>query len=488
MNWQLVLFCILLPRCVLSSVLHSTSSTIDSICANVVFSITLLNRHELVKLVNKAECGDYQLLGEDVLRASHRGDHYCYSQVSPVLCESRYTPIKAQPNCEHIKSKFMTIVQGCIEDGSPGKHESNCSGLNTETLTITDPFVFCKLAFTTADGTTRVSFNHNEVDDCQALSESYNHCQNVGNAFNHPRFCIDGGFQGYCNSRIQRVHDDVYNELCRNVVVPFVFSMMDDGYQNVSSSFCRNADDSLEQQLLAKRDALMNRSQELVDTLDSEEGFVSWERDMEGKLKSLGTNLEQLVNLFNLASTYTYNFLGMPYCYDSLVRHEAEEALKLCDDLVSSANALPSSANDMTSLITRIDPVLSFDKRLQEAIIHLKHFYSLLTSGAHSTILGSQYYRPLDHHIFMRAQRSLSQVRSVMAKRLSVIGDFLSSHVSLLYDADKEHRVHESASELRSLATLHESQLQWLLRSRGKRTGRAISRSVQSQHSTKDNA
>ncbi|ORM40525.1 uncharacterized protein BXIN_2043 [Babesia sp. Xinjiang] len=473
-----ILLALLSPKYSLATLLQSVSSTIDTICNNVVFSITLLNKQELLKLINKSRCNDYWLLGENVLASSQRGERYCYTQVAPVLCESKYTPIKPQPNCEHIKSKFMTIVNACTQEGPLERRDCNCAGLNMETLTITDPLVFCKLGFVSSDGDVRVSFKHNEVDDCQALAESYNHCQNMGNAFNHPRFCVDGGFQGYCNSRIQRIHDETYNEICRNVVLPFVFSVIDGGYQNVSSSVCKNSNETIETDLLKQRDALMSRSQALLDTLDSESGYLSWERDMEGKLHSITSNLEELVNMFNLSSRYTYNFLGLPYNFDNLVRSDAAKALKLCDDLVARANGLPTAVEDMTSLITKIDPLLVLDKKIQEAYIHLKHFYSLITSGAHSTILGSQYYRPLNRNIFLSARKSLSEVREVVSSRLSSIGNFLASHVGTLTDPNRERRVRESASELKFLASLHESQLQWFMRRRGKRSDRAVSRSL----------
>eukprot|EP00371_Babesia_bovis_P002023 XP_001610670.1 hypothetical protein [Babesia bovis T2Bo] len=447
--------------------------------------MTLLSQPELVKLVNKTECGDYALLGEDVLRSAHRVERYCYSQLSPILCESRYIPMTGHPNCEHIKSKFLSIIGACTQRDELSGRDVNCSGFNLETVSISDPLVFCKMSYISSSDSSgssvggRVSFKHNELEECQALCESYNSCQGLAKSFNHPRFCIDGGFQGYCTSRIQRIHDDSYITLCRNVVLPFVFANMGDGYQNLSMSMCQNSDASIEGSLLGHRDFLMSRRQELLDTLASDDGYLSWEQDMEKRFQSLTASVEQLVNLFNVCTRYTYNFFGLPYNYDNVVHLECEKTVKLFEGLLSVANALPSASSDMVSTIENIDPVFHFERKLQESVIHLKHFYSLLTSGAHSTILGSQYYRPLDRRTFMSAQKALSQIRQLVPRRVSSIRDFLRSQVPLLRDVDREHRVHETVNELQLLSSLHESQLQWLMRLSGKRPGRAVLRSVE---------
>ncbi|GIX65536.1 uncharacterized protein BcabD6B2_49710 [Babesia caballi] len=454
--------------------------------------MTLLNARELLGLVDMSKCEDYALLGEDVLQSAKRADRYCYTHVATVLCGTKYSPGIAGANCVHIRSKFTSILGACLQNGDSGKPECNCSGLNMETLTITDPLVFCKLSSVIENGGGQVSFKHNELYDCMSLAESYNHCQIIGKALNHPKFCIDGGFQGYCNCRIQNIHDEAYAELCKSVVLPFLFSTLANTEQSVSSSTCRNADEAIHKSLQSKRvselsilrvarrlqDALMTRSQELLDGLDSDRAFLMWKQDMEAKLRTLNSDMQNVLKFFNLSNRYTLSPFGTSYYYDPLVRSEADKGLKLLQDMGALVAELPTEMENMTALIGKIAPVLALDSKIKETLIHFKQFNSLITSGAHSTILGGRYYRPLDRMIFVRSRQLIASLQEAISRRLSSITSFLSTYVETPEDQGKERRVRAAAGELQFIAKLHESQLQWLLRNRTKQSGRAFSRSV----------
>ncbi|GBE62354.1 hypothetical protein, conserved [Babesia ovata] len=485
--WCVSILCLfMLANGVQSKVLRSESSTVDAICRNVVYSITLLSKRQLLNLVDIDKCKDYTLLGEDVLASAGRGDHYCYKKVAPMLCETKYSPRKTVPNCEHIKSKFVSILNSCMQENDSDVSECNCSGLNYETLAITDPLIFCKLSFVLSQDGAQVSFKSNELEDCKSMADSYNHCQSIGKAFRHPKFCIDGGYQGYCNSNIHNVHDESYSNLCRNVVLPFIFSMMKDVDQNLSPNLCMNTDELVEKSILSKRNALMDKSQKLLDTMDSDFAFKSWKVDIERKIQNLKSDMQQVLKYFNSATRYTNRWFGFSYYFDPLVRSEATRALQLCEKMLTRANAISTDIESVTSFVKKIDPLFQLCEQVQETLIHFKQFHSLLSSGAHSTILASSYYRPLDQATFKRISSLLNSVGEIVSQRLSTIGSLLDAHLDKRQNSDEESRVHALVGEMKYLATLHEAQIMWLLRGRKQQSSRAFTRSVSYQQTAKE--
>ncbi|KAK1939864.1 hypothetical protein X943_004062 [Babesia divergens] len=470
MVWLLWLGVLHLAGNALSKVLQSESATIEAMCDNIVYSATLLNKSELLKLVDMTHCKDYALLGEAVLMTSERKNNYCYGRVAPILCGSKYTTVKSHLNCEHIKKKFMTIMNGCLAEETSQEQDKNCSGLNVETFAITDPLVFCKMNFVSSEAGDQVSFKHNELDDCQALAKSYNHCQTIGKAFNHPRFCIDGGYQ--------EIHDDAYIDLCKNVVLPFVFSKLWATLRSPSSSFCRNADDDIEKGILTKRDDLMNRSQELLDTVDSEFAFKTWKHDMETKTRTVAENLQQVIKSSDTSISNTYNIFRLPYNFDPLVRSEFAKGLDHCTEMMQHVTALPREIKNMTFLIENIDPLMHLDLKIQEALIHFKQFNSLLASGSHSTIIPTEYYKPVDPTIIKKIRSTLSELKTILTQRLAAVTTFLGTQTEDPPSQDRERSIRDAANELKFIASLHESQLTSFLKGRGKRIGKAFSHST----------
>ncbi|CDR97570.1 hypothetical protein BBBOND_0400620 [Babesia bigemina] len=444
----------MLTNGVQSNVLRSESSTVDAICRNVVYSITLLSKRQLLDLVDIDKCKDYTFLGEDVLASAGRGDHYCYKKVAPVLCETKYSPSKTVPNCEHIKSKFVSILNSCMQETDSDLSECNCSGINYETLTITDPLVFCKLSFVLQRDGVQISFKNNELDDCKSMADSYNHCQSIGKAFQHPKYCIDA------------VHDEAYNSLCRNIILPFIFSMMKDVDQNLSLNLCMNSDELVEKFVLAKRDALMASSQKLLDTMESDFAFKLWKVDMEQKVQNLKSDMQQVFKYFNAATRYTNRWFAFSYYFDPLVRSEASRALQLCEKMLMRANAISTDIESVTSFVKKIDPLFQLCEQVQQTLIHFKQFHTLAT--------------------FRRISSLLNSVSEIVSQRVSTIGSLLDTHLNKLQNSDEESRVHALVGEMKSLAALHEAQIMWLIRGRGKQSSRAFTRSVGYQQTAKE--
>ncbi|KAK1441921.1 hypothetical protein BgAZ_502530 [Babesia gibsoni] len=437
----------------------------------------LMNRAELLKLVDRQKCKDYELLGEAILEASQKGNNYCYERVAPVLCERKYTSVKPHFNCEHIKSKFMAIMKGCLlEQPSEGK-DRNCVGLNAETFAISDPLVFCRMNYVSkeADGN-QVSFKHNELDDCQALAQNYNHCQIIGKAFNHPKFCIDGGYQGYCNYYVHKIHDDAYRDLCRDVVLPYIFSNLAKASHSLSTSFCKTADEDIEKELVRKRDDLMERRQQIIDKFDSDFAIERWKKDMTDKINSMKETLQGVVKFYNTANSSTYNIFKYPYNFDPLVRSEFTKGVDLCNQIKKYAKDLPQQISDTIFLIRNIQSLFNLDIKLQETLIHFKQLCSLISSGSHSTIIATRYYKPVDHNALVNIMNMLNKLNVEIPQRLAVITSFLAEQTP---EGSKiEQASHDAANELQFIATLYESQLSSFLKGMHKRRGKAFSSSI----------
>lgn len=63
----------------------------------------------------------------------------------------------------------------------------------------------------------------------------------------------------------------------------------------------------------------MNRSQELLDTVDSEFAFKTWKHDMETKTRTVAENLQQVIKSSDTSISNTYNIFRLPYNFDPLV-------------------------------------------------------------------------------------------------------------------------------------------------------------------------
>eukprot|EP00375_Theileria_parva_P000622 XP_763292.1 hypothetical protein [Theileria parva strain Muguga] len=125
------------------NILQSDSNTLSGICDNIVSSLQILNKRGILKMVNKERCKDYELLGERIFSMSNRSDNYCYKGVQFLLCNLKYQPYESNFNCEHIKDKFIKIVKSCSLD-TLNVLDKNCSGINSENLSIFNPLEFCR--------------------------------------------------------------------------------------------------------------------------------------------------------------------------------------------------------------------------------------------------------------------------------------------------------------------------------------------------------
>lgn len=145
---------LLLSHLCLANVLQSKSITIENLCDSLLLSLQLLNINLLVKLINRENCREYELLGEAVLQIANKAGNYCYRDVAPILCNTKYIPYEANVNCEHIHKKFIKLVTNCANNDVDVAIERNCSNLDKEGMTITDVLEFCRSNFVILKGLT----------------------------------------------------------------------------------------------------------------------------------------------------------------------------------------------------------------------------------------------------------------------------------------------------------------------------------------------
>lgn len=362
------------------NILHSNSNTLSGICNNLVQTLEILNKNELLKLVDTEKCKDYELLGEKVLNVSNKGSDYCYKTAELILCNIKYKPYEANFNCEHIRDKFLQIMDKCA-NGKQGA-EGNCSNINLESLFISDPLEFCRSNFV-LEGEKQIGFDAVEHDYCVNIVNNFNICQSVAKKMNHTRFCLDGGFQSYCSHYIKEIHDNTYETMCKNFVLPFVFSKLVKSPESFSPNICKDGDNDISASILKKRDDLMYLSQSYTDNVDSELAYKYWVQDTETKMDKMIVGLQDVIKHSNLCFNYMIYSYGWSYGFDNLVKTEFGKGAKMVQNLFNQSARLPQHQNDILKLIAETDRVFTLGKSIEETIIHFKQLYSLVSSGAH---------------------------------------------------------------------------------------------------------
>ncbi|EKX72967.1 conserved hypothetical protein [Theileria equi strain WA] len=449
------------------NILHSNSNTLSGICHDLVQSFEILNKNELLKLVDINKCQDYELLGEKVLNISNKESNYCYKTAELILCNIKYKPYEANFNCEHIRDKFFQIVNKCTNDKE--STENNCSNVNLESLFISDPLEFCRSNFIVLDGGKQIGFEDVEHDYCVRIVDNFNICQSVAKKMNHKKFCLDGGFQSYCshyikgmenivNSYIAEIHDDTYETMCKNFVLPFVFSKLIESPETFSPNICKDSDNDISASILKKRDDIMYKSQSYTDCMDSELAYKYWVQDTESKMDKMAIGLQDIVKHSNLCFNYMIYCYSWSYGFDDLVKTEFGKGIKMVQGIFDQSVRLPQYQNNITKLIAEMDTLFLLERKIQETVVHFKQLYSLVTSGAHYFIT-FRYNSEQDRIAIGKARQTLARINTLFPQRVSMIKRALNTKEPFYSNISKANELHEKANHLKFIAELHEAQL-----------------------------
>ncbi|KAK2195091.1 hypothetical protein BdWA1_003391 [Babesia duncani] len=457
-----VIFLLPLVGVVYANVLQSKSNTIASICENVNTSIQLLNKNEVLRLVDGEKCKNYELLGDAVLKVVNKEQMYCYSDIAKILCNVRFIPYEANSNCEYIKNKFMTILKTCFDNESTAV-ERQCSNVNKEEMTVDDPVEFCKSNFVTLkDAKTSTSFTNVEFDYCSRMVDSFNFCQLLAKKLNYQRFCLDGGFQSYCSHYVQEVHDNSYSIICKNFVLPFILGNLLESANTPTWDLCKNVGVGIENALLSKRDNLMTMGQRNMDVLDSELAYKTWSQEGTARITKMIGLLEMTLRYVHMCHRNLFNIFGTPLNFDSLIKSEWYKSLGLVKKLYESCEHFPTDYKDIPSLIKDFDKVSSVEAKLQEAVINFKQLYSLHGSKFPlnvSSIHQSGLFRPIPKDILDQTMSYCNEIQKKLPQRISRILALLSNETTTPGNLDTVKKYHDSANNLKFIASLHEAQL-----------------------------
>ncbi|UKJ89004.2 hypothetical protein MACJ_002250 [Theileria orientalis] len=438
------------------NILQSDSNTLSSICDNILSSLQILNKNQVLRLINREKCRNYELLGEKILNLSDKSQNYCYRGVQFLFCNLRYQPYESNFNCEHIKDKFIKIMKTCSYH-TPNALEKNCSSINSENLTIFDALEFCRTNYVTLNGEKQTQFEPVEHEYCSKIVESFNLCQYVSRRLNLRNYCIDGGFQNYCTHYIKEVRDGTYEAMCKNFVLPFVFSKLMEDPESLKPSVCAKADENISSSLLNLRDQLMFKSKSFFDAFQSEFAYKKWVQDLESRLDGMVIDLRDLINQSNLC----FQYLNYPhrffYAYDNVVIGEFAKAKEIVDRIYNNFNQLSHLPQEIVQLINHIDSVINMDKAIKEANIHFRDLYTLISSGSH-------------YYFSLRRDRTLQNNMMVMESNLNRISLFLPNNIAHIkqkinagtpFEANlgKASMLHQRANDFKNIASLLEAQL-----------------------------
>ncbi|KAF5153113.1 hypothetical protein TpMuguga_03g02400 [Theileria parva strain Muguga] len=438
------------------NILQSDSNTLSGICDNIVSSLQILNKRGILKMVNKERCKDYELLGERIFSMSNRSDNYCYKGVQFLLCNLKYQPYESNFNCEHIKDKFIKIVKSCSLD-TLNVLDKNCSGINSENLSIFNPLEFCRTNYVLLNGEKQTQFDPVEHEYCSKIVESYNLCQYYSRRLNLRNYCLDGGFQNYCTHYIKPVHDNSYESMCKNFVLPFVFSKLMDEPESLVSSMCVKADENISKSILNTRDQLMFKSKSLFDAFESEFAYKNWVKELEARLDNMVIDLRVLMDQSNSC----FQYLNYPhrffYAYDRVVIDEFSKAKQIVDRIYNSFMQLSSLPQEIVKLISQIDSVISLDNSIKEATAHFKELYTLISSGSH-------------YYFSLRRDPTLAMNIRIMESNLSRVSAFLPNNIAYIkqrinstnpFEANlnKASMLYQMGTNFRDIASLLEAQL-----------------------------
>ncbi|BAM41310.1 conserved hypothetical protein [Theileria orientalis strain Shintoku] len=400
----IVLFLLFLSNFVSGNVLQSDGNTLSGICDNILSSLQILNKNQILRLINRDRCRNYELLGEKILNLSDKSHNYCYGGVQFLFCNLRYQPYESNFNCEHIKDKFIKIMKTC-SSYTPNALEKNCSSINSENLTIFDSVEFCRTNYVT----------------------------------------------------LNEVRDGSYEAMCKNFVLPFVFSKLMEDPESLNPSVCAKADENISKSILNLRDQLMFKSKSFFDAFESEFAYKKWVQDLESRLDGMVIDLRDLINQSNLC----FQYLNYPhrffYAYDNVVVSrkpdnssqigEFAKAKEIVDRIYNNFNQLSHLPQEIVQLINHIDSVINMDNAIKEANIHFRDLYTLLRRD-----------RTLQNN--MRVMESnLNRISLFLPNNIAHIKQKINSGTPFEANLGKASMLHQRANDFKNIASLLEAQL-----------------------------
>ncbi|XP_954963.1 uncharacterized protein TA03675 [Theileria annulata] len=253
------------------------------------------------------------------------------------------------------------------------------------------------------------------------------------------------------------VHDNSYESMCKNFVLPFVFSKLMEDPESLVSSMCTKADENISKSILNTRDQLMFKSKSFFDAFESEFAYKNWVKELESRLDNMVIDLRVLVDQSNAC----FQYLNYPhrffYAYDRVVIDEFSKAKQIVDRIYSSFMQISRLPQEIVKLISQLGSVIILDNSIKEATAHFKELYTLISSGSH-------YYFSLRRDLTLAMnirimESNLSRVSAFLPNNIAYIKQRINSGNPFEVNLNKASVLYERGTNFRDIATLLEAQL-----------------------------